>query len=40
MQFVSQVKYFKSSYWRISNDEISRPKLTEPLLLDREIGSY
>lgn len=40
MQFVSQVKYFKSSYWRVSNDEIPRPKLTEPLLLDTEIGSY
>lgn len=40
MHFVSQVKYFKSSYCRVSNDEISRPKLTEPLLLDTEIGSY
>lgn len=40
MQFISQVKYFRSSYSRVSNDEISRPKLTEPLLLDTEIGSY
>lgn len=30
----------KSSYTRVPNDEISKPELTEPLLLDTEIGSY
>lgn len=40
MQFISKLRHFKSSYSRVSNDEISRPKLAKPLLLGTEIGSY